>query len=83
MESTGSSFYSQLDELRKLGNRVHIQNIWNHLPRNEYDAFNEDMKLEAERALEKTLRLMAEKYERKHDFVAEFKLPWDAHHPSA
>jgi hypothetical protein len=81
LEPAGNHFYSQLDELRKLRNRVHIQNRWRHLPLDEYNAFDESKKLKAEKAVEKTLRIMARKFERKHDYVAEFVLPWEPHYP--
>jgi hypothetical protein len=46
-----SGFYQQLDELRRLRNRIHIQNTRNDFERNEYDAFNDDRKALAEKAL--------------------------------
>ena len=79
IEPRGGSIYTELDELRKLRNRIHIQNTKNHLPRNEYDAFTEERKLQAEKAVEKTLRIMAKKYTRKFDLVNKFTLPWNAH----
>jgi hypothetical protein len=81
LEPKGNALYNQLHELRKLRNRIHIQNKYNHKPANEYEAFTEEQKLSAEKAVEKTLRIMAEKYERKHDYVGEFNLPWDTHCP--
>jgi hypothetical protein len=78
-----SGFYQQLDELRRLRNRIHIQNTRNDFERNECDAFNDDRKVLAEKALEKTMRTMAEKFTRIHDHVDEFKLPWDAHFPTS
>jgi hypothetical protein len=80
-DSVDSGFYQQLDNLRKLRNRIHIQNTKNDFERNEYDAFNSDRKEMAEKALEKTLRTMDKKFAREHDHVDEFKLPWDAHFP--
>lgn len=82
LEPKGSEFYSRLHTLRTLRNRIHIQNIYNTPPPNEFDAFNEERKADAEKAVEKTLRIMARKYERKHRYVPPFKLPWDTHFPN-
>ncbi len=77
-----SVLYAELDDLRRLRNRIHIQNTKNDFERDEYDAFSDDRKILAERVLEKTLRTMADKYPRKHNYVNEFKLPWDTYFPS-
>ena len=75
LEVKGSALYKQLDELRRLRNRIHIQNKNKDFEANEYNAFNWNRKLLAEKVLENTLRIMAVKYERDHDYVEEFKLP--------
>jgi hypothetical protein len=80
-DQVDSAFYEQMDELRRLRNRIHIQNTKNDFERNEYDAFNDDRKVLAKRVLEKTMRTMAKNFSRDHDHVEEFKLPWDAHFP--
>ena len=72
-------FYEALDELRKLRNRIHIQNKKGDFEPDEYNAFNDERKVLAERALEKTLRTMAAKFPREQDHVREFTLPWNAH----
>ena len=82
IEPAGDAFYDNLDKLRELRNRVHIQNAKKYFPPNEYDAFTEPRKLEAERAVEKTLKVMAKKYARDYDFVESFQLPWNPHYPS-
>jgi hypothetical protein len=81
IEPPNDKLYDDLDELRKLRNRIHIQNTKNYPPRNEFDAFTEDKKLLAEKAVEKTLRIMANKYARKLDYVDNFNLPWVPHFP--
>ena len=81
IELPDHKLYDDLDELRKLRNRIHIQNTKNYLPRNEYDAFTSDKKLLAEKAVEKTFRVMANKYARKLDYVDSFNLPWEPHFP--
>jgi hypothetical protein len=83
IEPPNDTFYDNLDELRKLRNRVHIQNTKQYPPRNEYDAFSSEKKLLAEKAVEKTFRAMAKKYGRKLDYVDNFDLPWDAHFPQS
>lgn len=81
IEPPDDKLYDDLDELRKLRNRIHIQNAKNYPPRNEYDAFTSDKKLQAEKAVEKTLRAMAKKYARKLNYVDGFNLPWEPHFP--
>lgn len=78
-----TKFYDRLDELRRLRNRVHIQNTKNDFEPDDINAFNADRKRLAERALEKTLRTMAVKFARPHDHVRDFELPWPSHFPDA
>ena len=73
------AFYERMHDVRKLRNRVHIQNEKKYTPRNEYDAFTPEAKLLTEQVLEKTLRTLAANFARDHDYVAEFVLPWNAH----
>lgn len=79
IEATNDKLYGDLDELRKLRNRIHIQNTKSYPPRNERDAFTPAKKLLAERAVEKTFRVMAAKYARELDYVENFSLPWEPH----
>lgn len=79
IEPSDHALYGDLDTLRKLRNRIHIQNTKNYPPRNESDAFSIDKKLLAEKAVEKTFRIMAKKYTRDLDYVENFNLPWEAH----
>lgn len=74
-------FYDYLDELRKLRNRVHIQNRNNYFESDESNAFNDERRILAEKALEKVMRIMLEKYHRNdhHHHVADFTLPWNPH----
>ena len=81
-DEADKGFYGELDELRRLRNRIHIQNEKNDFEPNEYTAFREARKLQAERALEKVMRTMARKYAREHDYVKAFELPWNAHYPT-
>lgn len=76
------NFYDVLDELRKLRNRIHIQNSMNHFEPDEADAFNEQRKIQAEKVLEIVMKTMAKKYSRDEEqhFVENFELPWKEHY---
>ena len=74
-----AGFYDRLTVLRQLRNRIHIQNEGGHFEPLELNAFTEARKIEAERMLEKTLVIMAERYARPHKYVLDFELPWEAH----
>jgi hypothetical protein len=76
-------FYEKLDELRKLRNRVHIQNIKNHFEKDDNQAFSEARMILSEQALEEVIRTSARKFARDHSYVANFDLPWDTHFPEA
>lgn len=72
-------FYDKLDELRKLRNRVHIQNTKNHFERDDRHAFSEARMILSEQALEQVIKTLAEKHPRDHKYVQKFELPWDSH----
>jgi hypothetical protein len=76
---TPSELYDSLDELRKLRNRVHIQNAKEHFEPNESDAFNESRQREAETTLERLVAYMATNHLRTkgRQHVADFILPWN------
>jgi hypothetical protein len=77
-----SGFYDSLDELRKLRNRVHIQNTKRHFQPDDSLAFSEQRVILSERALELVMRTMARKFARPlHNFVADFTLPWNSYFP--
>jgi hypothetical protein len=79
--SQDAAFYDLLDELRRLRNRVHIQNTKHDFEPDDWNAFSEARKVKAEQALERTMKTMAAKYPRPPHtkYVADFKLPWAAH----
>ncbi len=79
-----TNFYDVLDVLRKLRNRIHIQNPKNHFEPNEIKAFNKQRKIQAEEALEIVMKTMAKKYGRSGNLhcVEDFNLPWKEHYPS-
>ena len=71
------SIYNDLDNLRELRNRVHIQND-SPGPRDEIEAFTPEEKVKAECVSERLLRIMERDYNRCGDqFVDDFVLPWD------
>ena len=72
------NFYDVLDELRKLRNRIHIQNSKNHFEPDETNAFSEQRKIQAEKVLEIVTKTMAKKYSRGDNLhcVEDFEFPW-------
>jgi len=72
--------YGNLDTLRKLRNRIHIQNEKNNFAPDEERAFSTEKKVLAEQVLERIMRLMSSKHNRGHDYVSNFSLPWSPHH---
>jgi hypothetical protein len=79
---TDPEFYEILDELRRLRNRVHIQNTKEDFEPSDRHAFTERRKTAAEVALEKTLKIMAAKYPRANHphNAADFNLPWSEYY---
>lgn len=77
-----SKLYDDLEELRKLRNRIHIQNVKRHLEPDEILAFRHERKVLSEKTLEQVLKQLVEKYPRPPGatgFVKEFELPWEEH----
>lgn len=76
-----ANFYTELDELRQVRNRVHIQNSPPRLEPDEYQVFTPTMVVRAEIALERVMRALAEHYARPTHagHVEDFQLPWDTH----
>jgi hypothetical protein len=75
-------FYEDLTLLRKLRNRIHIQNRWNELEPDEWNAFTQQRKVLAERALEKVAKTLSSQHPRPphiHGYVAKFICPWTEH----
>ena len=76
--------YDALEELRKLRNRIHIQNEKDHFEADESKAFSKARQISAEQTLENILKLISAKHPRptavkRH--VADFQLPWNEHFP--
>lgn len=84
-EASDTSFYEALDSLRKLRNRIHIQNPKNHFEPDDRNAFTLKRQITSEKVLEKVMKTMATKYSRDRDrygCVADFKIPWNEHFES-
>ncbi|WP_208179869.1 hypothetical protein J4T85_005505 [Sinorhizobium medicae] len=78
------AFYEELDYLRLVRNRVHIQNDPPKLDQDEHRVFTDETVERAEKALERTLRYMSLHHQRPdhaRGHVKDFSLPWDAHYP--
>lgn len=76
-----TDFYDALEELRKLRNRIHIQNEKNYFEDDESRAFCGERKKQAEMVLEKVMTVMSAKFSRGDKFhhVENFILPWNTH----
>lgn len=75
--------YGELDKLRKLRNRVHIQNDKNYLDANDSQAFSRGRQISSEKVMEKLFKKMASDHPRPDaatGFVNDFQLPWNEHH---
>lgn len=78
------AIYDDLDQLRKLRNRVHIQNDKKHFEPNDSQAFSRDRQISAERTLEKLIKEISTNHPRPASasgHVSDFQLPWDEHFP--
>jgi hypothetical protein len=81
-DANDSTFYDSLDQLRRLRNRIHIQNTKGDFEEKEYNAFTDARKTLAEKVLEKTAKTMASKYPRDKHYVDPFEFPWKEHFPT-
>ena len=75
------AFYNDMDFLRKMRNRIHIQNGRFEEPRKEQEIYHEGLKILSEKILEKVIKTMTFHYERekKYNYVKDFELPWNEH----
>lgn len=84
-DAKDSQLYEDLDTLRKLRNRIHIQNSKNHFEPDERNAFNYTRQIMAEKVVERVLKVVLQKYSRGQDLrghVDDFELPWQEHFAS-
>lgn len=75
----GDNIYSDLDHLRQVRNRIHIQNAQQQLDKDEYNVFtNENLRIAGE-TLERVCEVLCHVYPRPNrDFVpmSDFPHPW-------
>ena len=76
-----AEFYDELDHLRKVRNRLHIQNHPPKLDRDEFNVFTPEMVVRSEKALERVMRTMSLAHRRPNHagYVGIFQLPWETH----
>jgi len=77
------SIYKELEMVRKLRNRIHIQNT-RPFGADESIAFSAARQVAAEQVLEKLLKYLAANNPRPasvQGHVADFRLPWNPHYP--
>jgi hypothetical protein len=76
-----SDFYEALDDLRKLRNRIHIQNTKRYSDSDESKAFSKEKVEQSELILEKVAKTLSTKYARRDSFhhVDNFIFPWNEH----
>jgi len=78
------AIYDDLEQLRKLRNRVHIQNEKNDFEPNDSQAFSRDRQISAERTLERLMKVVSTNHPRAAgvgSHVNDFQLPWNEHFP--
>jgi hypothetical protein len=78
------SIYEDLDQLRKLRNRIHIQNEKNHFEPDDSRAFSLARQESSEQTLETLVKTISTNHPRPagaQGFVADFELPWDERNP--
>ena len=79
-----TNFYIKLDDLRKIRNRIHIQNNKFLKPRDERTIFDEKVKVLAEKCTEKVVKTISEKHPRPKnlkDYVSDMYFPWNEYFP--
>lgn len=84
-KSRETNLYAKLDELRKIRNRIHIQNKYVSGPASERAVFTKEVKISAEKCLEKVIKIMSSEYSRPkylNGHVKDLQLPWTEHFPS-
>lgn len=75
-DSVGTGIYDDMDTIRKLRNRIHIQNSKKYFEDDEVVAFSDDRKKIAETTLEKIMKFMSQQHARNLEYVEDFILPW-------
>ena len=79
---SNSEYYSNLEKLIKLRNRIHIQNEKGERPEKEKNVFSSRNKKLAEKIIEYTLKFMSQNYYRPkylEEHLKDFELPWTSY----
>lgn len=82
LDASSTDLYEKLDELRKVRNRIHIQNVKNHQPLDEEHVFTQDRQIETDKILESVIKHVSDKYPRPphvRGYVKDFELTWNEH----
>ena len=82
LDDADGALYDELDRLRGIRNRMHIQNQYNERPADENLVFTQNNKELAERVFEKTASKMAERFPRPPGIqrhIGDFNCPWHSH----
>ena len=79
LKTQDQQLYDDLEELRKLRNRIHIQNEKKDFEPDESVAFSNERNISAEKALEKIMKIMSSQHKREQKCVKNFVLPWQPH----
>lgn len=79
LATAGDTIYSDLEQLRKVRNRIHIQNKYDLLNKNEYDVFTNVETKKAEICLERVCEVLCNSYPRGSNNpipMDDFPRPW-------
>ena len=82
LSASGTDLYAQLHELRKVRNRIHIQNVKRELPLDEKDVFTPECQCVAEEMVETIIKHVSVKHYRPagvREYVQNFEIPWKEH----
>jgi len=77
--SGNDSVYDDLDHLRRVRNRIHIQNTQQQLDRDEYNVFTNDNLILSEKCLERICEVLCHVYPRPNRYfcsMSDFPRPW-------
>lgn len=81
-DEPGLTFYDDLDRLRRIRNRLHLQNEKNDLEPEDANAFSAERLALSERAVEYVMMTLQAKYPRPANIYTQpFHLPWPTYFP--
>lgn len=84
LKSKSKIIYKELDKLREIRNRVHIQNSKNDIPHDERGLFRSNIKKTSEICAEIVYKTLAKYYPRSKDlhYVYDLRFPWKEYIPN-